>query len=220
MYRKLLTIFALLNLAAVAPMQAQNFSRLSFGMGGGVSTPLNPTGQYVGVSGNFATDIGYNIDKKNTIFGQFMWNGLPPNLFVLHPIKAPFGSVNLYSLTANYRHHIDSIKGSPFGAYGTIGGGWYYRYANIDKNYVVPPLTACLPIYTWWGYACDASGYVYSETVAYKGNSAGGVNGGAGFTIRFGDSNWKFYTESRYIYAWSSRIRTTLIPVTFGIRFN
>lgn len=189
-------------------------------MGGGVSTPLNPTGQYVGVSGNFSTGVGYNLDKKNTIFGQFMWSGLPANVFVLHPVDLPHGHINLYTLTANYRHHIDSIHGSPFGLYAVVGGGWYYRYANVDKDYAVPPFTVCEPIYTWWGYGCDASGYVYSKTVAYKGSSSGGVNAGVGFTIRFGDSNWKFFTESRYHHAWSDRIPTVILPVTFGIRFN
>jgi hypothetical protein len=61
---------------------------------------------------------------------------------------------------------------------------------------------------------------VYSATVAYKGTSAAGLNAGAGFTIKLGAKGWKFYTESRYTYAWSNRIPTTLVPVTFGLRFN
>ena len=219
MYKRLLAVAGLLAAAGI-PIRAQDFSRLSVDMGGGVSTPLNPTGRYVGVSGNFTTGIGYNIDKKNTIFGQFMWSGLPANVFVLHPLDSPQGHINLYTLTANYRHHIDSLRGSPFGVYVVAGGGWYYRYANVDQNYTLPPNTVCQPIYTWWGYACDPSGYVYSQTVAYKGSSAGGVNAGVGFTIRFGDSSWKFYAESRYHHAWSDRIPTVVLPVTFGIRFN
>jgi len=204
----------------ITPIYAQDFSRLSFDMGGGVSTPLNPTGQYVGVSGNFSTSLGYNIDRKNTIFGQFMWSGLPANVFVIHPEDLPHGHINLYTLTANYRHHIDSLRGSPFGVYVAAGGGWYYRHANIDKDYVVPPNTVCQPVYTYWGYACDPSGYVYTTTVASKGSSSGGVNAGVGFTIRFGDSPWKFYVESRYHYAWTERVPTVLLPVTLGIRFN
>jgi hypothetical protein len=101
-----------------------------------------------------------------------------------------------------------------------VGGGWYYRYATIDKNYAVPPLTACAPVYYWWGYSCDPNGYVYSQTVANKGASAGGLNGGLGFTISFADSGWKFYTEARYHYAFTNRIATTLIPITFGFRYN
>ena len=46
-------------------------------------------------------------------------------------------------------------------------------------------------------------GLVYTATVAAKGTSAGGFNGGVGFTIRLGEQGWKFYVESRYHYAFS-----------------
>jgi hypothetical protein len=219
MSKRIWTLCALLGVGWTLPVSAQDFSKLNFNIGGGPSTPLNPTGQFAGVSGNFDTGIGYNIDRKNSISGEFMWSGLPPNIFVVHPFSAPFGNINLYSLTANYRYHHDRIAGSRFGAYAIVGGGWYYRRTTVDRNFVVPPATPCLPIYSWWGYACD-SGTVFTETVASKGSSAGGLNGGAGFTITFGDSSWKFYMEGRYHYAWNSRFPTVLAPVTFGIRYN
>jgi hypothetical protein len=218
MSKKILGLIAVLCAACTIPAYGQ--SKLMFNLGGGVSTPLNPTGAYTGVSGNFNVGAGYSIDKKNSISGEFMWSGLPTSVFVLHPIDSPSGNINLYTLTVNYRHHIDSIHGSPFGLYGIAGGGWYYRYSSIDKNYVVPPTTVCTPIYYYWGYACDPGGYVASQTVAYKGASSAGLNGGVGFTIRLSDSGWKFYTEARYHYAFSNRIPTTLIPVTMGIRYN
>lgn len=220
MSEKVLVSIGLMAVAGLMPLQAGDLDRLNFNIGGGISAPLNPLGAYAGVSGNFSLGAGYNINKSDSLIGQFMWSGLPPNAFVLHPVNAPYGSMNLYALTANYRHQFDRIHGSPFGLYLIGGGGWYYRHVSIDKNYVMPPGVACQPIYTWWGYGCDSSGYVYSMTVAYKGTSTGGVNAGLGFTIRLSDSNWKFYTESRYNYAWSPNVRTTLLPVTFGIRFN
>jgi hypothetical protein len=53
-----------------------------------------------------------------------------------------------------------------------------------------------------------------------KGTSAGGVNASAGFTISFGDTNWTFYLEGRYHYAWNYFVPSTLVPVTFGIRYR
>jgi hypothetical protein len=91
---------------------------------------------------------GHNINKHNSIIGEFMWSGLPPGLSVLRSIDAPFRNVNLYTLTANYRRSINKIGGSPFGAYLIGGGGWYYPYTSVDKNYFVPPGTTCQPIYT------------------------------------------------------------------------
>jgi hypothetical protein len=218
MAKKKLVTTAVLCAAWAISLPAQN--RLTFNFGGGISTPLNPTGAYTGISGNFNVGAGYKIDNKNSISGEFLYSGLPTNLFVAHPVDAPTGNINLYSLAVNFRHQIDRIHGSPFGVYGIVGGGWYYRYSSIDKNFVVPPGTACQPIYGWWGYTCDPNGYVYSQTVAYKGASAAGLNGGVGFTIRLSDSGWKFYTEARYHYAFTDRIPTTLIPVTMGIRYN
>jgi hypothetical protein len=78
---------------------------------------------------------------------------------------------------------------------------------------------SCLPIYTGWGYACDA-GYVYTEDLAYKGTSAPGLNAGVGFTVRLSDSNVKFFSESRYHYAFSENIPTTLLTTAFGFRIN
>lgn len=218
MSRQILVTIALLGAAWIIPAHGQE--KLAMNVGGGVTTPLNPTGAYTGVSGNFNIGAGYNVNKKNSITGEFMWNGLPADVFTLHPVDFPTSKINLYSLTVNFRHHIDNIHHTPFGLYAIGGGGWYYRYSSIDKNTTIPPATVCTPIYYWYGYACDASGYVASQTIAYKGSSAGGVNAGVGFTIRFADSGWKFYTEARYHYAFTNRIPTTFIPVTFGIRYN
>ena len=219
MYKKLRILTSLLPVLAIVPLGAEDFSRFAFDIGGGVNTPLNPTSQYVGIGGNFTTAAGYNLDKHSSILGEFMWAGLPPNLFVFHPVNAPFGSVNLYTLTGEYRYKVDHFGKSPFGVYAIGGGGWYYRHASIDKNYVVPPNTVCQPIYDWWGYGCY-SGYVYTATIASRGLSSGGLNAGVGMTIRLSDTGWKFYVESRYHYAFTQRIPTTLVPVTFGIRFN
>jgi Outer membrane protein beta-barrel domain len=219
MSKNLLIFVALLTATLVRPITAQDVSKLTFNVGGGVTTPMNPTAQFAGLSGNFVTGVGYNINNKNSIIGEFMWAGLPPDRFVLHPIDAPFGSINLYSLTANYRFGLESLGRSRFGVYTIAGGGWYYRYSQIDKNYVVPPLTVCTPYYNYWGYACDSNDYVVSQTVAFKGRSAPGVNAGLGFTIRISDSGWKIYMESRYHYAWHDTVRTTVLPVSFGLRF-
>jgi hypothetical protein len=217
MSKRVLISIILLSTAGLMGLQAQDFSKFNFNIGGGITTPLNPTSDFVGISGNFVVGAGYNINKKNSIVGEFSWNGLPPNN-VIHVPNAPFGSINLYTITANYRPHIDKIGHSPFGVYAIAGGGWYYRYASIDKNYVVAPDTPCLPIYFWWGFGCDTG--IVTEQIAAKGNSAGGVNAGGGFTIRLADTGWKFYTESRYHYAWNNRFATTYVPVTFGFRFN
>jgi hypothetical protein len=207
----------------IAPLHGQNqmdITRFAFTVGTGVSAPLNPTGQYAGVSAHFVGGMGYAINRRSAILGEYMWSNLPSNLFIVQPVDFPELHSDLHSLTTNYRYQIDSIKDSIFGVYGIAGGGWYYRRTTLDREYVFPPNTVCLPIYGWWGYSCDQSGYVVTETVARRGISAGGVNAGTGFTIRLSDEGLKYYTEARYHYAWSGNIPTTLVHVTLGIRFN
>ena len=216
--KRILVSFSLAGVVCLLPLAAQDYSRFAFNMGGGITTPLNPTGAYAGVSGNFVMGAGYNLNKSNAIIGEFMWSGLPSNSFVLQPVQLPQSHSNLYSLTANYRHQFDRIGGSPFGVYLMGGGGWYERYISF-KEYALPPATPCVPYWYWYGYGC-AGGYVTSQTVAKKGVSSGGLNTGVGFTIRFADSNLRFFTEARYHYAFSERIPTVLMPVTFGIRYN
>jgi len=223
MSKRIVLFVGLLSVVRWMPLEAEELEKLTFAIGGGVSAPLNPTARFVGVSGNFVTGVGVNMNKNNSIEGDFMWSGLPPNLTVIHPVLVPQGSMNLFSLSANYRYHVDSIGGSLLGAYLNGGGGWYYRHFNVDKSFVVPPNTVCQPVYFWWGYGCDPSGFVDTTSVASGGNSAGGLNAGIGLTVKLGHNGWKFYTESRYTYAWNkglARIPTTLIPVTLGIRFN
>jgi hypothetical protein len=218
MRRTVAIAIGVLGLGWMIPAHSQG---VAFNIGGGISAPLNPTAAYTGIGGNFDFGVGYALNKKNSITGEFLWSGMPPDNSTVHSANAPFGTISLYSLTANYNHHIDSIGGSPFGAYFIMGGGWYYRYAKINKDYVVPPNTVCQPIYGWWGYGCDPSGYVYTQTLASRGVSAPGVNGGVGFTVRLSDTGFRFYMEARYHYAFTDRIAaTTLIPVTFGLRYN
>ena len=219
MIRQRIFVISIMTVAWLAPLYGQEYPNFNFNIGGGMSTPLNRTGKYTSLSGTFSAGAGYNINKRNAIIGEFMWSALPPNRFALHPIDALNGSSNLYTATANYRYYRDGVRGSHFGAYAIAGGGWYYR-KSVLKDYTVAPATVCSPNYYWWGFACE-SGYVPTDNVlASKASSAGGVNAGVDFTIRLSDTGWKFYAESRYHYAWSNRIPTTLIPVTSGLRFN
>ena len=130
----MIILVVILTAASAVSALADEYEKLTFNVGGGISTPLNPTGAYAGVSGNFVLGAGYNITKKDAVFGEFLWSGLPSNLFVIQPVQAPFSTINLIALTVNYRRQFDRLGGSPFGVYLTGGGGWYYRYVNIDKN--------------------------------------------------------------------------------------
>ena len=150
----------LLGCALLFPLHAEDseLQLLNFNVGGGLSVPLNPTARYLGVNGNAGT--AWELISTSTIRSKVISCGTAFRRLatLFRRLIRPTGSVNLYSVTGNYRFHIDSLAESPFGIYIIGGGGWYYRHTDINKNYVVPPLTVCQPIYNWWGFACDGSG--------------------------------------------------------------
>ncbi len=61
----------LLAAASVVPLCAED-GTFTFNMGGGITTPLNPTGQYAGTSGNCELGAGYKISDRSSISGEFM----------------------------------------------------------------------------------------------------------------------------------------------------
>lgn len=220
-----LAIGALCFLAAV-PGRAQDSHSYNLHVGGGVGVPLGQTSDFAGISGTFQFGAGPNLNEHSSIVGEFMWHGLPPTQAVLSAIASQLGtstlpptvteSSHLYALTANYMYHRGGYR---YGYYIMGGGGWYYRHTSLN-GITVAPGTLCQPIFNWWGYSC-ANGIVTSNlTLATKGVSAGGVNGGVGITINMGDSGLKYYMEARYHYSpQGGRVSTQVIPVTFGFRW-
>lgn len=88
---------------ALLHAQDQELRRLNFNVGGGLSIPLNPTARSVGVNGNATTGLGANIDRHNSVEGDYLWVGLPPNQSLARPIYTPNVRVNLFALTGEYR---------------------------------------------------------------------------------------------------------------------
>ena len=120
---------------------------------------------------------------------------------------------SLFSLTANY---VFQLQRRTFVTYIIFGGGMYYRRASLSRQVDVGTGTVCGPSFSYWGFGCVSGTVSQDQTLIRAGSTAGGANGGVGFTIRINDEGYKFYVEARYHYAWSKNIPTTLIPVTLG----
>jgi hypothetical protein len=234
MRSRILLAFAVLNLWWVVPGHAQEVSLpVSAHIGGGFGVPVSSTGKFAGLSGSFQIGAGPTLSKHNSVFGEFMWQGLPANrnalsaivnspnvnpLIVNNPIGNLSTSNNLYALTANYMYH---MEGHRYGFYVIAGGGWYYRHLALN-DFTVQPGTVCEPVWDWYGYTC-VNGLVSTEnTLKTNGVSSGGVNAGGGLTINIGGADYptKFYMEARYHYSPQGvLVATKVVPVTFGFRW-
>jgi hypothetical protein len=218
MLKTIAITIALVGLSCAVPALAQSNDeegKLNFSMGGGLTIPMNPIARFAGVGGSFLGSGGLNINRHSSILGQFMWNGLPPSVGAIEQLNGISKNVNLYSMTADYKYRTGF--GKTFGAYVIVGGGWYYRNSNISRSQFVNTPTVCQPIYGYYGFTCT-DGFVNTVGVS-TGTSSFGANGGVGMTVKVG-RGWKFFMESRYVYAASRFIATQVTPVAFGFEFQ
>jgi hypothetical protein len=218
MLKTIAIAIALIGLSGAVPALAQNQDeegKFNFSMGGGLTVPMNPIARFAGVGGSFLASSGVNLNQHSSILGQFMWNGLPPSVGAIEQLNGISKNVNLYSMTADYKYRTGF--GKTFGAYVIVGGGWYYRNSNISRSVFVNTPTVCQPIYGYYGFTCS-DGFVNTVGVS-AGTSSFGANGGVGMTIKI-KRGWKFFMESRYVYAASRIIATQVTPVVFGFEFQ
>ena len=218
MLKTIAITIALIGLSCAVPALAQNHDeegKFNFSMGGGLTVPMNPIAKFAGVGGSFLGSGGINLNQHNSILGQFMWNGLPPSVGAIEQLNGISKNVNLYSMTADYKYRTGF--GKTFGAYVILGGGWYYRNSNISRSEFINTPTVCQPIYGYYGFTCS-NGFVNTVGVS-TGTSSIGVNGGVGMTVNI-KRGWKFFMESRYVYAASRFIATQVTPVVFGFEFQ
>jgi hypothetical protein len=218
MLKTIAITIALIGLSCAVPALAQKQDeegKFNFSIGGGLTVPTNPIARFAGVGGSFLASGGLNLDQHNSIVGQFMWNGLPPSVGAIAQLNGISKNVNLYSMTADYKYRTGF--GKTLGAYVIMGGGWYYRSSNISRSVFVNTPTVCQPIYGYYGFTCT-DGYVNTVGVS-AGTSSFGTNAGIGLTLKL-QKGWKFFIESRYVYAASRTIATQVAPVVFGFEFQ
>lgn len=220
-----LAIVTLVVLFCIAPVQAQNDygegSKLNTNLGVSMINPVNPTAQLLSIGWGLVAGAGYNLNKRNSVIGEIMWNRIYATDGALAPIEALHGSnlsghTQMFILTGNYRYE---LRGKKLGVYLIAGGGWYYRYSAINQEITVASGTVCVPAWLWWGFRCTSGTVTEGQTIRSSNSSAFGGNGGVGFTIRAGEAPYRVYFESRYHYAPNKGISTQLITTTFGVRF-
>ncbi|MGA8044358.1 MAG: hypothetical protein WCA37_16300 [Terracidiphilus sp.] len=187
-----------------------------------IAIPLNPAAQAVNLGFGLTVGGGYRLARHQVAVGEFMWNNLFPNGTTLTRIRTTLddpkanASVGVMGLTANYRYE---LEGKKLGTYLIGGGGLYYRHTSLSESVITSSSIPCTPTWQWLGFTCT-NGYVTpNQKLGNWSATSGGINGGVGFTTKFGEAPCQFYVESRYHYAPSGRVNTQLINIAFGIRY-
>jgi hypothetical protein len=206
------------------PESTGRWSHLALIAGAGFTAPVGNTAHGWETWGyNLKAGAGWNFTKH---FGalveyQFNRNKIPGSTLTQLAIDSgssvPFGgNVNTWSFTINPIFYLPVTKKT--GAYVTGGGGFYRKVTN----FTAPVLSISCYFYCYVGYV--------PTTIAHSSSNQGGLNIGAGFywKVLGEDSNAKLFAEARYLWVDSpvASIQnpygsgtSSLIPVTFGIRF-
>lgn len=203
-------------------LRAQDsYEKVNSNLGVAVSTPLNPTSQYIRTAWGAVGGAGYNFNSHHSVIGEFMWSRFYGTTRSLQPLSVLSssnisGNSNVYSLTGNYRFE---LPGKVFRPYFIGGGGLYYRVASLSKPLTSGTNISCTPAWVWWGFNCMSGTVTANQTITSESSNAFGVNGGVGLTIRAGEPPYRLYVESRYHYAPNRNIGTQFLMLTVGIRY-
>jgi hypothetical protein len=194
------------------PSSAQGFN---FNIGGGPGFPLGTTSDFANTSYNFVVGGGPNLMSHVKLNAEFMFEGLPIHRSIIDQLGFSNVKGRFYSLTTNVL--IGSGIGGHKTAYLIGGGGWYRR--TIEAQQIVLGIGEVCEPWWWWDAQC-VHGITTSEvTVGSRTSSAGGFNVGGGLTFPLGDSRANFYLEVRYHHAFTRNVETSVLPLTFGLRW-
>jgi hypothetical protein len=195
---------------------------LAFEVGGGFNAPVNTP--HITWGWNVNVGGGYNFDKRFAMLVeyQFIKDKLPG--YLIAQTGADGGNAHIWSFTL--APVVSLFPNSQNDVYVTGGGGFYRKVTNFTNP--VPALYCSF-------YYCSVVSV--NQVIGHFSSNQGGWNIGAGYQHRMGgmfnDSKMKLFAEARYlkIYtpAYSNQPNglgtvtlaadTTLIPVTFGVRW-
>jgi hypothetical protein len=215
MKRKLVcaSLCGLAGLFCLQSLAAQNFNRFTFDAGGGFTEPVEHTDGRANVGFNITAGAGYNFSPYFGVLGEFGYDRLGLSSTFLNAAGVPDGNGHMYSVTLQPIVHLNP-KGR-VGAYVTGGGGYYRR----TIEYTQPTVGQITIFDPFWGVVYPAAVPATQVLASFVQNKAG-LNIGAGVEIRVkGDSNAKIFAEARYHYIYTTPVRTTILPVTFGFRW-
>ena len=221
---------------------ADGSNKWGFQVGAGFNLPVGVSHGVFTTGFDFQAGGGRFFSKKFGVQADFDWHsfgidgGVLTNLLTLYNSTCPGGcgltslggSSHVWSFTVNPIYTF--YQGEKLGSYVRGGVGFYHK----TSNFTIPSIGVyCDPFYGCFQYAAN-------QTIDKYTSNAFGVEGGVGFTYRpsrfAGES---FYAEARYIFVDNkarpfslgnsnsnyfnvfpqNSDKTTLIPITFGLRF-
>jgi opacity protein-like surface antigen len=195
------------------PAAAQNNNRFNWNIGGGFTAPVNDSDGRLNYGYNVNAGAGVNLAPAFGVNVEYGFNNMGVASTLLSTIGVPQGEMRVHSVTLN-----PIVRFNPNGRFDFYligGGGWYRRTVEFSEPSVAT-IAAFDPFFGVFFPVDVPSNTILGSFTQNKG----GLNIGGGITAQLkGDSNLKFFAESRYHHIWTEPVRTHMLPVTFGLRW-
>jgi Outer membrane protein beta-barrel domain len=201
-------------LCAFAGLSAaqMDFHHLTFNVGGGFTAVTQGISNRLDHGGNVQGSVGVNITPHIGLQGTFMFNGLGITRSALNTAGEPDGSARVYTFTVDPK--ISVWSGERASLYVLGGGGWMRRTVEFTR----PTLAETTVFDPWFGYF--GSALVPANQVLGSFTQDTGVwDVGTGFNFPLPRTSVKLYLEARYFDGMTDGRHTTIVPVTFGLRW-
>ena len=207
-------------IGSVSAWGQPSFPRFNFNVGGGLGVGRGAVGSFVGNSYFGVAGGGVNLSRMFGVNAEYMYYDLNirPSVNQSQALGDTSGSLQSVSLNGIVRPpvHLGRI-----GFYGIFGIGFYRRSETSNRG-LIPALATCQPSWVWWDIAC--SGFppqtVTAQNMGSFSKDAGGFNYGGGITRSLNHlHNAKIYFEFRYHRAYQSDVQTSMMPISFGLRW-
>jgi opacity protein-like surface antigen len=211
MKRGIFIVAAIVTYSGAAWAQDESWSKFTINVGVGVANPVRDTGSRLDTGYGFTAGAGMNFTSHLGLLGEFTYNSFGVNQATLQALEFPNGEMRLWAFTANPVVRLNRSGKVDFYLIG--GGGVYHRVTEFSQ-----PTVATYNVYDPFFGIVYPVGVPANEVLSSYSTTAGGLNIGGGITFKMGRGNAKAFVESRYHHMFSNPA-TTILPVTFGIRW-
>jgi len=187
-------------------------SPVTFHLAGGLTTITGFDSGRLDQGGNLQVGGGHFFNRYFGIEGNFMWNQLGITRSELNNLGQPDGNARVYTFTVDPTVRLPLARG--FSAYAFAGGGFLRRTVEFTQ----PTVAGTFIFDPWWGYVGPALVPANLVLGSVSSNS-GAFDGGGGINIPTVGKGPHVFIEARYVRGFTSNSKTTIVPISVGIRF-
>jgi hypothetical protein len=181
-------------------------------VGAGFTAPTGRISNSLDIGGNVQAGAGFNFNRYLSINGTFAFQGLGITRSALSAVNEPDGNGRVYTLTVDPKFTFP-LRGRS-GFYLLAGGGWLRRTVQFTQ----PTVATTFVFDPWWGYVGPALVQA-NQVLGSVSENAGVWDIGGGMNFPLPRTRVKLYLEARYYDGLTNSTHTSLVPITFGIRW-